>query len=633
MEEQPHSQLLDLGLDIVEFVGFKEREAVYVDKTHLIQELITGKRNQFLLTRPRRFGKTVLVSTMEDILLGRRELFENTSISTSGYKWERSHVIRLDMASFDVDADIFEHNLSEKIRGIASRFAINLNNKGAGPLLVELIEQLYDFSNKIPLPLKDTEIFPTIPKVAVLIDEYDFPFFENFYDSIKLGTIRRRIRAFYSALKTSLGKVRFLFLTGVTRFLSLTSSSGLNNLQDLTFAKQYASICGFTEKEIRDNYNDYLVSACDELIGEGILKQGSSVDKLFDMIRDWYDGYSWDGETKIFNPISILNFLQNNEFGRYWYDTGAPEFLEQLQLKNVDYFKAATKNIVYSGKISAYNIRRLLYPQAALFQTGYLTVKSKPIIDQKGKSFTLCIPNGEVRLSFAEDCLIPNLYKDINRVSATDYPDIIALYQDFANAFVSFDAVRAAEILQTVFAKIPHQIHEQTESFYKSHMLPAFFFIDGFLSIEDSSGAGDSDLVLQTRNDDVVFIIEVKYSKYSGSSEDESLRQASEPLDSPGLDVSNMELSLDPVRTDALEACADENSELYAQAQNHKINWEIMKLLEQGERKAFSQIFKKGYHIKHLNLGRKVVAVSVSVVGRIHVKIKFEIIQDNPVPA
>jgi hypothetical protein len=285
-----------LSLGIASFPAIIKQNCIYVDKTMLLFELLKTRR-PFFLSRPRRFGKTLLVDTLENILRGNRELFKGFWIYNSDYDWVPKPVIHLSLDATPTDSiKQFESDIITDIFDIAKSENIILSGTSLPRIFKSLIDMLYE---KYALP------------VSILIDEYDAPILSQLDNPAQAEKIRKRLQLFYGVLKQK-EKIRgFSFVTGVTRFVKTSIFSGLNNLIDLTLNKKYATICGFTLEELDSFFAEHLEAMLANFKARGVLPQvltpeATAVD-LRRLILEWYDGYSWDGETRVLNPWAILN--------------------------------------------------------------------------------------------------------------------------------------------------------------------------------------------------------------------------------------------------------------------------------------------------------------------------------------
>jgi hypothetical protein len=631
-----------LGIGESDFETLIDAGSVYVDKTKIIHSLLTRKYRRYFLTRPRRFGKSLLLSTIEDIFHGKKELFDNMYISgpEAKYNWPKCHVIRLDMSSFGNNPLKFDANLTRELKDIAEIHGVRLNRSESGPGVVKLIKTLFRSFRDIPIVINEevTNVLPDERKVVVLIDEYDFPLITNHNRAERFQAIREQLYQFYAQLKSILKYVGFLFITGITKFSVLTSSSGLNSVRDISFEPEFSTICGFTREDINKHFMALLTSAHGDLMGKNVFSRLSKPANVLDMLMEWYDGYTWDGKTNVLNPESILNFFLKKDFGRYWYDTGGPNFLEQLQLKDEKFFDMFAKNVSYKGSINLVDIGTLT-PLTSLLQTGYLTIRkpSDPEDAQKSNMFDLVIPNKEVRLSYAEDFLIGRLYPDIDSEAREN---LISRYKGFCRAISAIRPREASEQLTSIYANFSHVHHpdkamRDREFFYKSHMLPALYYLDAVVTAEKREAGGDPDFVIEMHRGGV-FILEVKYSKLPDSADEVTDGISLKPPDSTvddtmginGHDSDGDYADDQGQKSDASTFGAGLGSGIQgANCQEPKKDpktAEINKLLDGGIRRAFKQIHERQYAEKYLGGKHAVYAVAISIAGRFHVRIKFK---------
>ncbi|MDR2757405.1 MAG: AAA family ATPase, partial [Planctomycetaceae bacterium] len=369
----------NLPIGIQSFEDLRSNNYLYVDKTEIIHRMIsTGKC--YFLSRPRRFGKSLLVSTMEAIFKGRKELFDGLYIYDK-WDWSQNYpVIRIDWTRINLSTvDKMEISLCRYLRSIAQRYKITLLGETVSDCFDELIMLLYEQTGE---------------KVVVLIDEYDKPITSHLFDS-QLDIIRKTVHDFYQVLKGSDEYLRFIFLTGVSKFSGLSIFSALNNLNDITLHKQFVSICGYTQEELENNFPEYIDSVADYL--------NMTKEKVLEQIRYWYNGYTWDGKTAIYNPFSTLMFFYAQHFNDYWFNTGTPTFLiDIIQRRN------RTNTILEPFVVSDNIFKGYSLPDIEetplLFQTGYLTIRHKELIDGIPR-YTLGVPNSEVNKAFLT-CLL-----------------------------------------------------------------------------------------------------------------------------------------------------------------------------------------------------------------------------------
>ncbi|MDR1169880.1 MAG: AAA family ATPase, partial [Prevotellaceae bacterium] len=314
-----------LGLDTQSFEKLRSRNCLYVDKTEDIYRMITDGRIYFL-SRPRRFGKSLLVSTLEALFKGKKNLFECLYIYDK-WEWEEYPVIKIDWAGINHSTpEKMEKSLMFHLKKNARSYGITLIAESAIDCFSDLIESLHEKTGK---------------DVIILIDEYDKPITAHISDSY-LETIKKDVHDFYQVMKSSDEYLQFVLLTGVSKFSGLSIFSALNNPQDITLDREYVTICGYTQEELESNFSEYIDRAAEylEMTREYLLEQ----------IQYWYNGYTWDGKTAIYNPFSTMNFFKRQVFGNYWFSTGTPTFLIDL-IRRRNSMEDVLKPIVVSDEI------------------------------------------------------------------------------------------------------------------------------------------------------------------------------------------------------------------------------------------------------------------------------------------
>ena len=365
-------QDLPVGLQI--FEDIRNEDFIYVDKTKHLQNLVRKKGNYFL-SRPRRFGKSLTISTLESMFQGQAELFKGL-YAEEWVKEQSKHpnpVITLDMSGLGYNRNIEELNTSliDYLEEISRINKLSVPpQKNTGRLLANIITRLYEKQGQ----------------VVVLIDEYDKPITDNIDDFKKANEIRELLRSFYTILKTYSKYLRFAFITGISKFTKVGIFSGLNNLDDISMSEEYGDIVGYTQKELEDNFSDWI----------DITAQKKSMSKieLLDKIKEYYDGFSFDGITRVYNPFSVLKFFKEKYFYNYWYMSSTPSFLAKYlkkhEVKKPDSYRNKEVDIHFADarEIETASV------ESFLFQTGYLTIKEK---DER--LITLDYPNEEVSSS------------------------------------------------------------------------------------------------------------------------------------------------------------------------------------------------------------------------------------------
>src|SRR5574344_462421 len=347
---------------------------VYVDKPALIYQLADQGRYYFL-SRPRRFGKSLLISTMDAYFSGKRELFQGLAIEKLEQKWTNYPILHLDLNTAKYDSkdslnNVLNDALSdwEKSYGTSpTEVTLELRFKG-------IVRRAYEKTGE---------------RVVILVDEYDKPMLQTINDEELTKEYRKTLKAFYSVLKTQDGYIKFAFLTGVTKFGKVSVFSDLNNLNDISMDKRYIDICGITEKELHAYFDE-------DVVRLGMLYK-QSTDTCYAKLKEQYDGYHFEADTiGLYNPFSILNVLSKQKFSDYWFETGTPSYLVQL-LKDADYElpdltqEHITADVLNSIDSMSQN------PIPVIYQSGYLTIKD---YDEEFRMYELGFPNKEVENGF-----------------------------------------------------------------------------------------------------------------------------------------------------------------------------------------------------------------------------------------
>lgn len=467
---------LPIGLQT--FRKLIEDDYVYVDKTRHILELIRSG-TYFFLARPRRFGKSLLISTLKELFSGQRELFEGLYIHDK-IDWHPFPVIHLDMSRVSSgQADMLERSLSSYVNEIADESGVTLTKEFLKDRFFELIDKLYE---------------ATASKVVVLIDEYDKPIIDHIETMETARENRDILREFYGVLKASDSHLHFVFLTGVSKFSKVSIFSGLNNLQDITISPHFSALLGYTQEELETCFAPHLEAACQA-------KQMARAD-LLSLLKIWYNGYSWGGEEAVYNPFSILNFLSDQEFRNYWFATGTPTFLvKRIRAQQVD-IAEFERQMSGEQSFDSYDLQHLdLLP--LLFQTGYLTIKAVKPARLGGKSYVLSYPNFEVQAS-----LLTYLFADFSGKSVSK---IQPLHEQLFEQLNAHDLAAFMQTMQALLASIPYPLHLPEEAYYHSLFYMILKLIGADVSAEVATDKGRVDAVLEC--DDRLYVIECKYGE------------------------------------------------------------------------------------------------------------------------
>ncbi|MDR1036758.1 MAG: AAA family ATPase [Deltaproteobacteria bacterium] len=357
--EQPPKDLLTDSAVLSKFIA---KNAVVVDKTALIRDLFDSSDSSFFLARPRRFGKTLLLDTIQNIASGNRKLFANMEIGKddSGYSWEKYPVIRLSFGGFPSEPNAFRQKLLNKLNKIASQHCLDIE-----PVqditdiddIIEAVSSKHHFSEESDgSPEMSEDRF----NVVLLIDEYDFPLFCNLNNSSRLNKIQKLLYGFYSSLKNCENQLRLTFITGISKFFQPSIFSGLNSIVDISYNLDYSAICGFTEDEIKLYFPSHILLALSRMKKDGIFPDDSDANYFFERLKYWYDGYTWwNSDTTVYNPFSVVKCLKYKRFDYYWYNSGTSLAAYQFKHMAEIYFKILSNNLTFEetvGSVSDINV-------------------------------------------------------------------------------------------------------------------------------------------------------------------------------------------------------------------------------------------------------------------------------------
>lgn len=465
-----------LPVGVQNFVELIENKCIYVDKTSYIYTLMQLGGRSFFLSRPRRFGKSLLLSTMKAIFEGKKELFEGLYIYDK-INWQQEHeVLHLDMSGLETrSAENFEASISFRLHSLAERNGIALTASLPGDLLYELIEKLHRKSGK---------------GVVVLIDEYDKPIQDALNKPELAEEIREILRTFYTVLKLKAEQLRFVFLTGVSKISQVSIFSGLNNLKDLTLDKRYAGICGYTQEELESSFKDYIRQLASH--------KSLSWEQILEKIKDWYNGYSWDGRTFVYNPFSTLMLFDSFEFDPHWFHTGTPTFLLELMEKRRDFSPVLEESIPVSREFSDSQMLERMDTVPLFFQTGYLTIKKRV-----GEKYQLEIPNQEVKLSLSNFLL--------SRFTDRAEFEVKNLVEGIRHGLEQEDLEAAIRNLRLLFAHIAYDSHLPYEAHYHALLHLTFLLMGIPVQSEVHTDKGRADIIIQLPK--LAYIIELKYAQ------------------------------------------------------------------------------------------------------------------------
>ncbi len=443
-----------------------ENDYYYVDKTQFVKKLESG--GYYFLSRPRRFGKSLFLDTLKEAFSGNKELFKGLYLYDNWDWTKKFPVIKIDFSGVENESKtLLKEDLSSYLDDIASYYKVELSKKTLPSKFKELIQKLYEKYNQ---------------KVVVLIDEYDKPILDVIEDTQKAKNNREILKKFFEILKPSDPYLHLVFITGVSRFSKVSIFSGLNQLMDITLVPDFATICGYTQKELETVFEDRI--------------------KDFDKeeVKRWYNGYNWLGES-VYNPFDILLLFENKIFRPYWFETGTPTFLIKLFQKS-QYYLPDLENLEVGEEILSNLDIDNIYPENLLFQAGYLTVKDTVQLEEE-TVYILSYPNYEVRKSFNRNFL----------THLIPPPQASKTQLNLIRAFLSVDIEKIKQTLYSLFASIPSDWYRKNnineyEGFYAS-VVYALFNGSGLTTItEDATNKGKIDLTVMIENK--VYIIEFK---------------------------------------------------------------------------------------------------------------------------
>lgn len=471
-----------LALGRQEFCTVIGDNCIYVDKTEDIHRLITTGKYYFL-SRPRRFGKSLLANTLKEIFLGNKALFKGLWIYDK-WDWKKSHpVIKMSFSQIGYHKQGLDVAIDNELNKIAESYNIKIKGTDNSQKFRSLIENL---SLEVP--------------VAIIIDEYDKPIIDYLDEVAKskpdeittADTNREILKNFYSVIKDLDVQIKFFFVTGVSKFSKVSLFSDLNNLVDITIDKNFSSIVGWTKDEIESNFDDYLNDLKSEY--------KDVFPDIMEEIRRWYNGYSWDGVTKLYNPVSIMNLLGKRFFSNYWFETGTPTFLMRLAKKQKITALSLKEDMFTSGDIlNKYDFRSLNFI-SLLFQTGYLTITK---IDIRTGRMTLNYPNREVAESFSKHLLSEFSYEYLDRTQSLIYKIV--------DSFTENNLDKLIKNINVLFRKIPYEIIVEKEAYFHSLFYLIIKLLGYQIEAEILTIDGRIDAVIKT--DDIIYIIEFKINQ------------------------------------------------------------------------------------------------------------------------
>ena len=474
-------------IGIQTFAKIREEKYLYVDKTRDVYQLAKDG-GYYFISRPRRFGKSLLVTTLEAYFQGRKELFEGLAISKLETEWKQYPVLHIDLnAAKYTDPQALVSIINRHIRQFESIYGGSAEDMALSDRFVGVIQRAYELTGQ---------------QVVILVDEYDKPLLEAIGNDELQNEYRKILKSVYGVGKTMDACIRFALFTGVTKFSKVSVFSDLNNLKDVSLDDRFAEICGITEKEIHDNL--------DAQVGEMAEANTISKEECYEKLEKQYDGYHFSKRSVgMYNPFSLLNALDSKDFMDYWFQTGTPTFLvETMKRNNYDLERLtreeATADLL--GSLDAIDTN----PIPLIYQSGYLTIKS---YDSEFGTYRLGFPNQEVERGFS-------------RFLFRYYTPASQGQDSFVKEFVL--AVRAGQIdkfmkrLESLFAGQDYQLAGDTELYFHNAVALIFKMVGFYTDTERHTSDGRMDMVVQTA--DYIYLFEFKLDK----SADEALAQIEE---------------------------------------------------------------------------------------------------------
>lgn len=603
--------------------------AVYVDKTGFLFDLIKSY-GPYFLARPRRFGKSLLLDTVRQIFEGRKDFFSGLKIDqlNPNYSWDQFPVIQINMNDTDSDPNKFNASLLYLLELIAQSYDLKINHDSVTSAIAGLITNL---SVRYQTTKQNAEgrIFVDRAKVVLLIDEYDFPLLKHLKEPDKIEQMRLMLYDFYSAVKGCSSLLRFVFITGITKFKQISLFSALNNIVDISFLKNYSGICGFTKSEIELYYGTYFKQSVPQLIANGELPAGSTVDDLLDKIKYWYDGYSWDGKTKVYNPYSIKFLLGTQSFRNFWYESGTPLFTKILDSFDGTNFSIFGKNISVKSPLEVQDTA-MINNEAFLLQAGYLTV-DRIVQLENSITYRLKIPNNEIKNAINEELsskfqsFVANLAFMKNKNNPLK--EFTSMKDRLLSSLWSCNVKQSEMLLSSIFSGIPKEWYRNGgEGNYKLILLTLMKFGSAVFSGnmlealgETFSDTGRSDLLFDVSGNGYI-VVELKYLK---SSDNENKKGGQSFHDNDSQEPDGSSPSDDGGHPSSLIG--------FTRLLKHgEVSNRVKRQLENTIKKAFTQILANDYAKQYLASGKTVRAAAIAVHGTSTVMVRFaEVIWDT----
>lgn len=465
-------------IGIQTFSEIRTKRYLYIDKTAYVYHMTHSASKYMFLTRPRRFGKSLLVSTLHSYFEGKKELFENLAIEKLEKEWTAYPVLHFDMCTAKhADRNQLVSELERKLLGYEKIYGRGEGDIEINQRLQGLIERAYTQTGQ---------------QVIVLIDEYDAPLLDVVHEEKNMPVLRNVMRNFYSPLKACDPYLRYVFLTGITKFSQLSIFSELNNIENISMDEPYAAICGITEEELLTQMSGDLNRMAERM--------KTSRDEVIALLKDNYDGYhfTWPSPD-IYNPFSLLTAMAKGKIGSYWFGSGTPTYL--IEMLNKFHVKPQQ---IGGRKVLAESFdaptERMTDINPLLYQSGYVTIKNQ---DSFTGLYTLDIPNKEVRIGLMKSLLSGYL----NQYTAEGFTTVALLFKAITEERID-DALR---LLQTFLSTIPQCDNTDYEGHYQSLLYTIFSLLGMYVDVEVRTPDGRVDMVMRTPS--ILYVIELKLNK------------------------------------------------------------------------------------------------------------------------
>ena len=465
-------------IGIQTFSEIRNKAFLYIDKTEYIHRLVHADSKYIFLSRPRRFGKSLLTSTLEAYFQGRKDLFKGLAMDLLETEWTEYPVLRFDMSlGKHMEKEQLERYLSSQLELMEHKYGILTESPDANIRLTNLIRRAYEQTGR---------------QVVVLIDEYDAPLLDVVHEEKNLPVLRNIMRNFYSPLKACDPYLRFVFLTGITKFSQLSIFSELNNIKNISMLPEYAAICGITEEEMATQMDEDL-----DILAERLNVNREEVVKK---LKAHYDGYhfAWPSPD-IYNPFSLLNAFADGRLDSYWFGSGTPTYLIEMLNK----FGVLPSQIGGNEAVAAdfdAPTERMESITPLLYQSGYVTIKG---YDEMFQIYTLDIPNVEVRIGLMRS-LIPYY---VTRDTQTTNTTVVNL----ARALVRGDMDGMLRLLQTFLSTVPYCDRTDYEGHYQQMLYIIFSLLGAYVDVEVRTPRGRVDMVMRTAT--TLYVVELKLNQ------------------------------------------------------------------------------------------------------------------------